>query len=339
MKQGLCQTIFLFAFSSSQCDADGMHGLLRKMRIEEDSNAYVRGLAHDSGLDDVEDRNLNDIDELTTFWGERILTMQSLGTPAPSPSPTILADDPSLSPSGQPSLTPSGQPSVAPSGQPTPAPTDQPSLAPTGQPTPETSDPPTIAPIMQPLTDAPSAAPTPRFDFSGILSLQASFGVCAVNSTNGIGCARTSSGAAGNPNDIVNCFDVKALGGSAPFSLDAVRFWIGTSVALPADLLVRAWTSVDGRPGTVLHEQALVGFLPGMNMFNLTNPPEIQSDTFCVGVASEDTSSGLRIQNEADLGGGFQSFILSPRCGVDEFQTLSNLTFSGSFCIEAFVSS
>jgi hypothetical protein len=144
---------------------------------------------------------------------------------------------------------------------------------------------------------------------------------------------------AGNPNDIVNCFDVKDIGGQAPFSLNAVRFWIGTSIDLPADLSIRVWSSVSGSPGTQLREQSLTGYTKGLNRFDLSTPLEITSDEFCVGLFSIDPTGGLRIQNEETAAaGGLASFVLAPQCGVMVFTPLQTLTLIGSLCIEAFVS-
>ena len=144
---------------------------------------------------------------------------------------------------------------------------------------------------------------------------------------------------AGNPNDLVNCFDITDIGGSAPFSLDTVRFWIGSSSDLPPDLSVRIWSAIDGSPAMVLHEESISQFTFGVNTFDLESPAEIEASEFCVGLSSKDPMGGLRIQTEnPSNAGGASSFLFSPQCGVAEFTALETIPLRGSLCIEAFVS-
>ena len=129
----------------------------------------------------------------------------------------------------------------APTPKPTPAPTPQPTPAPTPQPTPVP-------------TPQPTPAPTPP-PFSGILTLQAQAGVCS--GTGGeYGCAGFN-GDSGNPNDLLNCYDVTSIGGTAPFVIHSVRFWIGSSVALPDDLSVIVYNSASGAPSTLIGSEEL----------------------------------------------------------------------------------
>ena len=369
MRQAILEAFFLLALSTRWCNADSLYALMRN-KNPENPELQVRGRGSITASDnnDSEARDLADIEEISEFWEDGILMIQSLATApptiAPSSSPTsISSEQPTASPS--PSSIPSSQPTPGP----TPAPTVQPTVtttdSPTVSPVPDVSTTPTLTPIApttapivptsSPVEEqsavptafpvAPTASPVaptppPVTTFLGILSLQDSVGVCSVTSTNGIGCSVTSDGGmAGNPNDLVNCFDVTDIGGSAPFSLDTVRFWIGTSNDLPPDLRVRIWSSVDGSPDALLQEEAIPQFTSGVNTFDLGTPAVIESNEFCVGVSSQDPMGGLRIQNEdPSATGGLSSFVLSPQCGVTEFTTLQTLTLRGSLCIEAFIS-
>jgi hypothetical protein len=174
--------------------------------------------------------------------------------------------------------------------------------------------------------------------FSGVLTLQAQAGVCSNADTNGIGCAETEgTGNGGNPNDLVNCYDVTSIGGTAPFVIDQVRFWIGTSIPLPTDLSVRVFSSASGAPSTQIGSQALSGYVTGANTFPLTTPITVTTNQFCIGINSQNANDGLRIQNE--VGSGSQSFVLAPQCQATSFTSLQAFQLPAQLCIEAFVRS
>jgi hypothetical protein len=167
--------------------------------------------------------------------------------------------------------------------------------------------------------------------------LQSEVGVCG-GDTSGVGCADIAgNGSEGNPNDIVNCYDVTEFGGSAPFSLESVRFWIGDSVPLPSDLSIRLWNgTVDGGPtDEILLTQELSVYDIGENTVDLNSSLDIVSNEICVGLFSANITEGLRIQTENGLGD--KSFVLAPNCGAEEFTSLLGFGLGGTFCIEAFV--
>jgi hypothetical protein len=173
-----------------------------------------------------------------------------------------------------------------------------------------------------------------------VLSVQETEGVCT-GPANGVGCASESEEMqGGNPNDIVNCFDITTVGLALPFQVNAVRFWVGDSANLPADLKIRVWEgTVSGGPTTnILYSQDLSGYNSGENNVFITSELLIFEPEFCIGVNSASMDDGLRIQTD---GGDMESnsFIMSPRCGLPEFQSLTDIMVMGDFCIEAFVSS
>jgi hypothetical protein len=170
--------------------------------------------------------------------------------------------------------------------------------------------------------------------FDVVLTYQGVPGVCS-GSVSGIGCAgeappsTTGGTMGGNPNTLLNCFDVttfvatagQSAGIGAPNSgsmtgtgnttviqLKEVRFWIGESSDLPPDLSVRVWDSVDGTvesgPNRLLFEQDVLKYSVGENTVLLDTaagddtliPPD---GVVCVGVYSESIEHGLRIQTEA----------------------------------------
>ena len=141
----------------------------------------------------------------------------------------------------------------------------------------------------------------------------------------------------GNPNDAVNCYDISTIGESPPFTIDAVRFWLGDSIPLPGDLSVRIWSGTvqEGPSDEILLNQELNNFVFGENTANLDTPIEIDTNEVCIGLFSENIMDGLRVQ--AEQGDGDQSFTLAPECGVDEFGSLSSFGFSLNYCIEALV--
>eukprot|EP00934_Nitzschia_sp_Nitz4_P002163 Nitzschia sp. Nitz4//NODE_590_length_10398_cov_65.316349//4897//6201//NITZ4_additional_000085-RA//1//CDS//3329531986//2163//frame0 len=263
----------------------------------------------------------------------------------PSPSPTA-GDEPTAFPTGfpsefptaatpAPSRAPTSRPSASPTtGQPTGTPTFFPT-GPTFFPTSFPTDGPTPAPTASPssvptVSQAPSSSPT----FVSTLSYNAVTGTCAGN-VNGLGCAGPTSG--GNPNDLVNCFTASDFGVTTPFVLDSVRFWVGNTPVVPADLAIKVWTDVvGGAPGdTPALTESITGYSFGENEFALTTPMTITTDEVCVGLFSGDTSSGFRLRNEEV--GGSNSFILAPTCDIDTMSSTSDLGFEVAFCLEALV--
>jgi hypothetical protein len=142
----------------------------------------------------------------------------------------------------------------------------------------------------------------------------------------------------GNPNDVVNCFDVSTVGLGAPFQLTAVRFWMGDSTLPPADLSIQVWEGsvATGPSETNIYSQELVGFVSGENTAAVTTTLLIFDQQFCVGVKSASMTDGLRMQTD---GGATDSasYLKSPRCGLPEFKSLNEIAGPGDFCIEAFV--
>jgi hypothetical protein len=180
----------------------------------------------------------------------------------------------------------------------------------------------------------PSQSPT---SFMTVLSLQDIVGVCG-GAPNGIGCANEPV-TMGNPNDLVNCYNITNFGGFAPYFVDAVTFWVGNSIDLPGDMSVRIWNgSTGGGPTSLLFNQSIPtgDYRIGKNTFNLGTDVEIASEEVCIGVFSMALMDGLRIQ--AELGEGDQSYILAPNCGIVAFAPLNEQVLTNTnFCIEASV--
>eukprot|EP00529_Nitzschia_sp_RCC80_P011030 CAMPEP_0113455824 /NCGR_PEP_ID=MMETSP0014_2-20120614/8572_1 /TAXON_ID=2857 /ORGANISM="Nitzschia sp." /LENGTH=639 /DNA_ID=CAMNT_0000347261 /DNA_START=413 /DNA_END=2332 /DNA_ORIENTATION=- /assembly_acc=CAM_ASM_000159 len=205
-----------------------------------------------------------------------------------------------------------------------------------------------------------------RFDV--VLTYQNEPGVCS-GSASGIGCAGEASGSdmGGNPNTLLNCYDVTSFttidesdataegtSSSTIVELKEVTFWIGESSDLPRDLSVRVWDSVDGTiasgPNNLLFEQDVLEYSAGENTIFLdvaTGDDSLipENGVVCVGVYSESVEDGLRIQTEsppADDSGApvdpVGSFLMTPSCGLTDFTSLSDLTVRGGLCIEAIVS-
>lgn len=153
------------------------------------------------------------------------------------------------------------------------------------------------------------------------------------------GCANLDEqGNQGNPNDAVNCFNVADFGGSPPFFVSSVRFWLGSSIRLPADLELRVWngTVADGPGPILLYSEELLGFVQGENNVQLQDAFEVLTNEVCIGLASETVTDGLRVRTEN--GSGASSFVVAPVCGGPTFTALSDLTDVGfrlDLCIEA----
>jgi hypothetical protein len=168
------------------------------------------------------------------------------------------------------------------------------------------------------------------------MSLQQEVGVCN-GDVNGVGCAEVNnSGTMGNPNDLVNCYNITNFGGTAPFFLDTVRFWMGESISLPSDLSVRVWAgTVDGgASGQPLRTQNLDTYGFGENTVQLETPLEVATEEVCIGLFSMTLMDGLRVRTEP--GNGDQSFVQAPACGADTFTSLEAFGISANFCMEAF---
>jgi hypothetical protein len=153
---------------------------------------------------------------------------------------------------------------------------------------------------------------------------------------NGVGCS-DNFGNRGNPNDLVNCFNVTEFGAFIPFFVESVRFFTGeATVALPPDLKIRVWdgTTATGPTGDPLLTQQIFGFVSGENNFALDEPLEIGTEQVCIGLFSESPTAALRIRGE--VGTGLQSYIKAPVCGAEDF-VLGGSAFGNplDFCIEA----
>jgi hypothetical protein len=176
-----------------------------------------------------------------------------------------------------------------------------------------------------------------------VLSFQDVPGVCN-GPANGVGCASVDPNtemAGGNPNDIVNCFNIDQFDVSIPFQLETVRFWIGESAALPTDLKINvfAGTSADGpMDGVMLYTEELFGYTFGENTADLGMDLMIFQEEFCVGISSTDANSGLRIQTDITGEMNDASYLKSPACGIEQFQSLTDAGLMNDFCIEALVS-
>jgi hypothetical protein len=182
----------------------------------------------------------------------------------------------------------------------------------------------------------PTLSPT-LSPFSTILSLQLDVGVCDGDSSEEVGCT-DPGGTIGNPSDFANCYNITNYGGTAPFVLDTVRFWIGTIIPLPSDLSVRAWagTVVGGPSDMVLLTQNLTTYEFGENTVQLEAPLEVATEEICIGLFSTSLTDAVVVRTGTGMGNGDQSFIKFPECEVDTFTTLEALGGSLNFCIEAF---
>ena len=177
---------------------------------------------------------------------------------------------------------------------------------------------------------------------SNVLSYQDQRGICS-GAANGIGCASEDpeEQLSGNPNEIVNCFNVTEFGVELPFMIDSVRFWIGSSSPPPPDLELNvfAGTKENGPDSNILlYSQQLFGYTTGINTITTTMDVMIFLSSFCVGVTSRSSDAGLRIQTD-DLGIiDNASYLRSPECGIANFTSLGDVGLTNDFCIKALVS-
>jgi len=300
--------------------------------------------------------SLSSISMVPTF-SKTTESPSNITTPTIVPSTNTSSTD---IPTAAPSITNTTSSTVAPSVEvlPSGGPT---SGSPTTKPdtTVPTTGPGTITPTSKPATTAPTTSPdtitpttkpvttttAPTTSEATVLTLQDIAGVCS-GPVNGIGCASidpNTNMAGGNPNDIVNCFDVNEFDITIPFFLDTVRFWIGDSnVAVPTSLGMKvfAGTVADGpMEGVVLYSQDITtGYAAGENSADLDMDLMIFQDQFCVGISSTATDSGLRIQTDTTGRMDEASYLKSPACGIEKFQSLSDAGLMDDFCIEALVS-
>ena len=224
--------------------------------------------------------------------------------------------------------------------------TEEPSLGPT-----IVTEGPTFTPTI--VTDDPTAGPTtivptdtgrPTLDPNAfILSLQEVPGICG-GPVNGIGCANENpeDDPAGNPNDIVNCYNAEIAGVETPFSLNAIRVWIGDSTVLTPDLQVNVWVGNVNGTGPIsnrlLYSEERFGYTFGENTFELNMGRLIFQANFCVGVTARSSNAGLRVMTDIS-GDGDSSYLRSPECGLENFTSLLDAGLQNDFCIEALVSS
>jgi hypothetical protein len=155
---------------------------------------------------------------------------------------------------------------------------------------------------------------------------------------NGLGCIDNAGiGNRGNPNDIVNCFNVTEFGAFIPFFVESVRFFTGEPITLPPDLKIRVWdgTATAGPTGDPLLTQEIFGFVFGENNYALDEPLEIGTEQVCIGLFSETPNAGLRIRGEEST--GLQSYLKAPACGAADFVTTASTGVPLDLCIEAHV--
>ena len=185
-------------------------------------------------------------------------------------------------------------------------------------------------------TDSPTVTPPDTV----VLSYQNVEGLCGGES-NGVGCANESPDIAssGNPNDVVNCYDVTLFGVEPPFTLDSIRVWIGDSTTLTPDLRLQVWA---GNPGggpisnRLLYSEELFDYSVGENKFELNMVGLLLQTNICVGITALSANAGLRIQTD-NGGAGEASYLRSPECGLDDFISLFDVGLTNDFCIEALV--
>ncbi len=248
-----------------------------------------------------------------------------------------------------PTASPTSLPTLAPnvSRRPTSRPTAVPTKAPSGKGEATTKKAPsgkkgngkglTKAPTPSP-TASPTASPT-------VLTVQDVAGVCPrVPGVDEVGCAFESNNG-GNPNDLVICFDAEQFGVTVPLKLQAVRFWLGVSTDLPADLRLVVWVgSVSGGPTNVLYTQSLTpsSYMTGENTVTLSPSLDVLEAEFCVGLSSDSVVDGLRVGVSPGTD-ATSSFFRAPNCGDPNFVSLVSLESqdpdfpNGGYCIEAIV--
>jgi hypothetical protein len=151
---------------------------------------------------------------------------------------------------------------------------------------------------------------------------------------NEVGCTN-NAGSRGNPNDIVNCFNVTEFGAFVPFFVESVRFFTSETVSLSPDLSIRVWngTTTAGPIGDPLLTQEIFDFVAGENNFALDEPFEIRTEQVCIGLFSATETAGLRVRGED--GTGLQSYLKAPLCGATDFITAASIGSASDLCIEA----
>lgn len=178
---------------------------------------------------------------------------------------------------------------------------------------------------------------------SAVLTFQEIPGVCN-GPVNGVGCASVdpdTNEPGGNPNAIVNCFNINEFEVTIPLQLESIRFWIGESAALPPDLRINVYAGTQANgpmDNIILYSEELSGYVLGENLVDLDTPLLVFQEQFCVGVASIAPDGGLRIKTDVSGEMDDGSYLKASACGINEFQSLNDVGLMNDFCIEAFVS-
>ena len=178
---------------------------------------------------------------------------------------------------------------------------------------------------------------------SAVLTFQEIPGVCN-GPVNGVGCASVdpdTNEPGGNPNAIVNCFNINEFEVTIPLQLESIRFWIGESAALPPDLRINVYAGTQANgpmDNIILYSEELFGYVLGENLVDLDTPLLVFQEQFCVGVASIAPDGGLRIKTDVSGEMDDGSYLKASACGINEFQSLNDVGLMNDFCIEAFVS-
>jgi hypothetical protein len=159
-------------------------------------------------------------------------------------------------------------------------------------------------------------------------------GVC----NTAIGCSN-GTGTSGNPQSLVECFRGATM--QPPFWLAEIGYEISSLANDPPppaamNIEVYSWSGT-GPPGTLAGSQPVPanGLNTGRQTITLSNPIEITTQDFCVGLNGTDPNDGFRLLfSETSQEFGVSYFVASI-CGIDNFDAVANIVGPGNWCITA----
>jgi len=146
----------------------------------------------------------------------------------------------------------------------------------------------------------------------------------------GIGCSN-GSGTSGGPNDFALGPFLGPYGFGVAFTSVFYHVFTNVSPTLTA-LSFKVWQGTGLVPGAELASHSGLDFSLGEHTAVLPWL-DVDADWFFFGLAQPQTDAALRIGLDTSSGGGENSFLRAPGCGLENWGTMTSVGFSGNWVI------
>jgi len=144
----------------------------------------------------------------------------------------------------------------------------------------------------------------------------------------GLGCSN-ASGTSGGPNEVA----VRVTSPFQTLTISAHYYHVFTNVSPTITALTFSVWDGGSTPGAILRQQRGLDFAEGVHTVSLAPPIFLGSDVgqFFFGQTQPQSTAAIRWGVDTSSGGGSESFISAPGCGLSAWSTLSSLGFAGNW--------